>query len=104
MLANEKHSSLLCQIVNLLACKFDRIGSGWLKNRFSLSQPSKTFYGRILWSNAFFSLKLIVEGTTEKVSKFKMPLMATYIKMFCLNEQKCIFEHHRKIKRMKISL
>ncbi len=52
----------------------------------------------------FFSFKLIIEGTTENVSKFKMPLMATYIKMFCVNEQKCIFEHHRKIKRMKISL
>ena len=68
-----------------------------------LVQSSKTFYGRILWNNAFFSFKLIVEGTTD-VSKFKMPLMATYIKMFCVNEQKCIFEHHRKIKRMKISL
>jgi len=32
-------------------------------------------------------LSLIVEGTTEKVLKFIMPLLSFYIKGICLNEQ-----------------
>ncbi len=44
-----------------------------------------------------FVLKLIVEGTTEKVSQFIMPQMSIYIKMFCLHVENYIFEHCRKI-------
>jgi len=51
----------------------------------------------------FLILSLIVGGATEKVSQFIMPLMSVYNKLLCLNEQKCIFEHRRKIKPIKIS-
>ncbi len=44
-----------------------------------------------------FYIVMIVEGTTEKVSQFIMPRMSIYIKLFGLNEQKCIFEHRRKV-------
>jgi hypothetical protein len=36
----------------------------------------------------FFTLLLIVEGTTEKVSQFIMPLMSICKKMLCLKKQK----------------
>ncbi len=34
---------------------------------------------------------LIIEGTTEKVSKFKMQLKLIHNKNFCFNEQNYIF-------------
>jgi hypothetical protein len=65
-----------------------------------LNRSSKSVKERL---NSFFILSLIVEGTTEKVSQFIMPLMSIYNKMLRLNEQKCIFKHYRKIKPIKIS-
>ncbi len=48
-----------------------------------------------------FTFPLIVGGTTEKVSQFSMPIMSVYNEILCLKEQKCIFEHGRKIKPIK---
>jgi hypothetical protein len=45
------------------------------------------------WNSAFFKLSLTVEGATEKVSQFKMPLLLIYNRVFCLKEEKCTFEH-----------
>jgi hypothetical protein len=36
-------------------------------------------------------LKIVVEGITEKVSQFIMPVMSIYNENFCLNEQKVFF-------------
>ncbi len=65
-------------------------------------KADKAIFGE--WNSAFFTVSLIVEGTTEKVSQFIMPLVSIYDKMLCLNEQKCIFEHCMKIKPIKIYL
>jgi hypothetical protein len=43
----------------------------------------------------------ITDGTTEKVSLFKMLLKLIYNKNICLVEQKFIFEHCRKVKTIK---
>jgi hypothetical protein len=48
-----------------------------------------------------FYISIYCGGTTEKVSQFSMPIMSVYNKILCLNEQKCIFEHGRKIKPIK---
>ncbi len=48
----------------------------------------------------FIRLPLIIEGATEKVLQFKMLLKLMCGKNLCLNEQKCIFEHCRKIKTL----
>ncbi len=38
---------------------------------------------------------------SPQVSKFILPLMSNYNKMFVLNEQNCVFEHHRNIKSQR---
>ncbi len=50
------------------------------------------------------TLSFIVEGTTEKVSHFIMPLKSIYNRNFCFNQQKYIFEHFGKVKTTKIYL
>ncbi len=48
------------------------------------------------WNSALFTLSLIVEGATEKVS-----LKSIFKKKICFDEQKCIFEHCRKVELVK---
>ncbi len=43
-----------------------------------------------------FTFPLIVEGTTEKLSQFIMPLI--YDKLFCLDEQKVFLKIVQKLK------
>ncbi len=40
--------------------------------------------------HVFFTFSLIIEGTTEKVLKFKMPLKSVYDRNFGSIKQKCI--------------
>ncbi len=47
---------------------------------------------------SFFTSSLILEGGTEKVLPFIIYMKAIYAKHFYFNEQKCIFEPHRKVK------
>ncbi len=44
----------------------------------------------------FEIVSLIIEGATEKVSQFLMPIKSFYEK--CFNEQKSIFEHCQIVK------
>ncbi len=39
------------------------------------------------WNSALFRLSLIIEGATEKVSLFTMPLKSVYNKNFYFNEK-----------------
>jgi hypothetical protein len=54
------------------------------------------------WNSTFFAFSLIVEGTTEKVLQFIMPLKSIYPTetLVSLN-QKCIFEHYREFQAKK---
>jgi hypothetical protein len=45
----------------------------------------------------FFRFSLIIECATEKVSQFLMLLQSICSKLFCLNEQKSIFEHYKEV-------
>jgi hypothetical protein len=47
---------------------------------------------------------LIIEGTTEKVSQFVMPIKLVFSKNFYSNEQKFTFEHFRKVNTITITL
>jgi hypothetical protein len=47
----------------------------------------------------FFTFSLITEGTTEKALQFILPLKSIYNKNFGFNEEKCILEHCRKVKK-----
>jgi len=49
-----------------------------------------------------FAFSSIKEGTTEKMLQGIMSLKPIYNKNFCFVEQKCIFEHYRKIQTIKI--
>jgi len=49
-------------------------------------------------------LALFAEDAPEKVSQFAMPLKSVHDKNTRLCEQKCIFEHRRKVETIKISL
>jgi len=40
------------------------------------------------WNRGFFAFSLIIEGTTEKVLKFIMPLSSIYNRNFGFIEQK----------------
>jgi hypothetical protein len=64
-------SRTLCHICTDIAAP--KIPEGWRRNRM------------------FFTLSLIVEGTTEKVSQFVVPLRSIYSSKMSFNEQKCIF-------------
>jgi hypothetical protein len=48
-----------------------------------------------------FAFPIIIEGTTEKVLQFIMPLNSRYNKNLGFIEQKHIFEHNREIQTIK---
>ncbi len=47
-----------------------------------------------------FSLSFIIEGTTEKLLQFKMPMEAICYKNFCFKDQNVIFNTIEKVKTM----
>jgi len=49
-----------------------------------------------------FGFSLIIEGATEKVLQFTMPLKSYHIRNIGFNEQKCIFEHPGKVETTPI--
>jgi hypothetical protein len=49
----------------------------------------------------FFAFSLIIEGTTEKVLQFIMPLKSIYNKNLGFVEQKYIFEHNKEVQTIK---
>jgi hypothetical protein len=51
-----------------------------------------------------FSFSLIIEGDTEKVLQFKMPLKSIWNKSFGFIEQKCTFENYREVQTIKYLL
>jgi len=48
-----------------------------------------------------FAFSLIIEGTTEKVMQFLMPIMSIVNQN---HPKKCIFEHHREVQTIKKSI
>jgi len=48
-----------------------------------------------------FGKSLIIEGATEKVSKFILPLKSIYKNKKCFNNLKCIIECSGKAKTIK---
>jgi hypothetical protein len=48
-------------------------------------------------SSTYFYFSLIIDGATEKVLQFKMPLKPVDNKKFGFIEQKCIFEDYIKV-------
>jgi hypothetical protein len=56
------------------------------------------------WNSAFFALSLIIEGTTEKVLQFIMPLKSFYNRHFGFIEQNMNFEHYREFQASKTQL
>jgi hypothetical protein len=52
----------------------------------------------------FFAFSLIIEGTTEKVLQFIMPLESVYNRNFGFIEQKLNFEHYREFQARKTQL
>ncbi len=54
-----------------------------------------------LIGTSLFTLPLIIEGATEKVFEFMMPLKSIYNKNLSFIEQKCICQHRRKVERGK---
>jgi hypothetical protein len=61
-----------------------------LKN-FPVSADKKLMIIRLKWNRAFFEFSLIIEGTTEKVLQFIMPLELIYSRNFGFIEQKMYF-------------
>jgi hypothetical protein len=53
------------------------------------------------WNSKFFAFSLTIEGTTEKVLQFPMPLKSIYNKNLGFIEQKCIFEHNGEVQTIK---
>ncbi len=60
----------------------------------------------VLWigqlNSTFFAFSLIIEVTTEKVLKFKMPQKSIYNQNLGFIEQKCISEHYREVQTRKV--
>ncbi len=44
---------------------------------------------------------MIIEGATEKVLQFEMPLKSIYVKTLALLNKKYIFEHNREVQTIK---
>jgi len=49
----------------------------------------------------FFAFSLIIEGTTEKVLQFIMPIKSIYNRNLVSLNNKCIFEHYREFQARK---
>ena len=49
-----------------------------------------------------FTFSLIIDGATEKVLQFMMPLKSIRNKNFGFMEQKCIFDNYSKVVTRKI--
>jgi hypothetical protein len=60
-----------------------------------------TTYIRLEWNSTFFAFSLIIEGTTEKVLQFILPLKTIYKQNFGFISQKCIFEHYREFQTIR---
>jgi hypothetical protein len=56
---------------------------------------------RTQWNSAFFAFSLIIEGTTEKVLQFIMPLKSFYNRNFVSIEQNMNFEHYGEFQARK---
>ncbi len=56
------------------------------------------------WNSTFFEFSLIIEGSTEKVLQFIMPLKSVYNKNLGFIEHKCIFERYREVQTIKTLL
>jgi hypothetical protein len=54
--------------------------------------------------HVFFVFSWYIEGTTEKVLQFIMPLNSIYNKKLGLIEQECIYEHYREVQTIEKSL
>jgi hypothetical protein len=63
-------------------------------NNFCLQQMTKD---QVKEQHVFW-LHMMIEGATEKVLQFQMLLKSIYSQNLCYNEQKCIFEHCKKVK------
>ncbi len=50
------------------------------------------------------AISMIIEGTTEKVLQFKMPLMSVYNKNLGFIAQICIAEHYTEVQTIKNQL
>ncbi len=61
-------------------------------------------YTMTQWNSAFFAFSLIIEGTTEKVFQFIMPLKSIYNRNFGFMEQKMNFEHCREFQARNTQL
>ncbi len=46
------------------------------------------------WNSTFFAFSLIIEGTTEKLLQFIIPLKSAYNENHNFNAQKWLFEHY----------
>ncbi len=60
-----------------------------------------TIFAKSQWNSTFFAFLIIVEGTTEKVLQFIMPLKSIYNKNLGFIEQKCIYEEYAEIQTRK---
>jgi hypothetical protein len=56
------------------------------------------------WNSTFFAFSLIIEGTTEKVLKFIMPLKSIHIRNFGVIEQKMYFQTLQRVPSKKKSI
>ncbi len=60
------------------------------------------FLQNLQWNSTFLAFSLIIEGNTEKVLQFVMPLKSIYNKNLSFVEQKThIFEHYRGVQWIK---
>ncbi len=56
------------------------------------------------WHNGtthFFTFSLIIDGATEKILPFTMPLKSVFNRNFVFIKQKCIYEHFLRVKTIK---
>ncbi len=51
-----------------------------------------------------FEFSLIIEGTTEKVLQFIMPLGQFTAETLVSRNKKCIFEHYTEVQKIKKSI
>ncbi len=51
------------------------------------------YRGKFQWNRAFFTLSLIIEGATENILQFVLPMKPINNKKFCFDKQKIMSEH-----------
>ncbi len=87
---NDEFLVLLGPIISRFFTCSNEEKKGACSSPISMRHDPGTVFTKLQWNSAFFAFSMILEGTTEKVLQFKMPLESIYNRNLVSLNKKCI--------------